>query len=187
MALLKDCELWYPKLDPEKPSTRFSKKNPTWEIQLRTESKEQKKEWEDLELKVKAVIPDEGVPYYRVNIKKRKFKADGSESSFVDVMDGNLQPVEPTSIGNGSIGNVRIFQYEYTDNDSGTKGMAAVLMGIQLTKHLVYVPQPHDDDFETTDTETVRETPAEGDEDDSEATPVLTPAVNKDANPDDEF
>ena len=43
-VLLKDVELWYTKLDPRYPNARFNKQNPTWECQIRTTDKDQKKE-----------------------------------------------------------------------------------------------------------------------------------------------
>ena len=122
-----------------------------------------KKEWEALNLPVKAVVPDEGVPYYRVNLRKKSIKEDGDSSSPVSVVDGKLNPIDPDSIGNGSIGNIRVFQYEYSN--AGKKGTASVLMGMQLTKHIVYTPQARDDDFEETDTETVSSEQSEYSED----------------------
>lgn len=153
MPIIKGAELYFSKLNPKRPNSKFNKKNPTWEVQIRTEDKAKKKEWEDLGLAVKAVIPDDGLPYYRVNLRKKSIKEDGENSSPVSVVDGKLNPVDPDSIGNGSIGNIRIFQYEYTNE--GKKGIASVLMAVQLIKHLVYTAPARDDDFEETETETV--------------------------------
>lgn len=160
MAILQDVEIHFAKVDPKRPNAKYNKKNPTWECQIRTESREKRKEWLALGLPVKDVIPDEeGMkPYYRVNLRKKSIKEkDGEPASPVDVIDGKKNPVDPNSIGNGSRGNIRIFQYEYTKDkeNGGGKGTASVLMGIQLTKHVVYVPKPRDDDFGETETETV--------------------------------
>jgi hypothetical protein len=159
MTILKDCQLWFVKANPKFPNNKFNKKNPTWECQIRTESKEQKKIWEDLKLGVKAIVPDEGVPFYRVNLRKKSTKEDGTPSSPVvtvsgKMIEGKLEEIDPDSIGNGSIGNVRIFQYEY-EKEIGGKGVASVLMGIQVTKHIVYKPKGRSDDFEEADTEVV--------------------------------
>lgn len=161
MTILKDCQLWFVKANPKFPNNKFNKKNPTWECQIRTESKEQKKLWEDLKLGVKAVVPDEGAPFYRVNLRKKSIKEDGTPASTVitvsgKMVDGKLEEVNPDSIGNGSIGNVRIFQYEY-EKEVGGKGVATVLMGIQVTKHIVYKPKKRSDDFGEADTETIGE------------------------------
>ena len=121
-----------------------------------------------MNLPVKAVIPEDGSPpFFRVNLRKKSIKEkDGTAGTAPEVKDGNLQPIDPDSIGNGSVANVRIYQYEYPKPD-GTKGIASVLMGLQLTKHIVYTPKPRDDDFEQTTTERITPTTddagAEGD------------------------
>lgn len=151
MPIIKNAEVYFCKVNPTRPNAKFNKKNPTWEVQIRTTSKEQKKDWEKLNLAVKAVVPDEGEPFFRVNLRKKSIKEDGEPSSPVTVVDGKLDPINPDSIGNGSVANVRIFQYEYSNE--GKKGIASVLMALQLTKHIVYAPPARDDDFETTDTQ----------------------------------
>lgn len=145
--IIKNAELYFAKLDPARPSAKFNKKNPTWELQIRTTDKEVKADWMALGLNVKPVVPDVGEPYFRVNLRKKSIKEDGEKASPVDVVNSSLEPVDPRSIGNGSIGNVRVFQYEY-QKETGGKGMASVLMGVQLRKHLVYIPKARDDDFE---------------------------------------
>jgi hypothetical protein len=152
--IFENCELWYAKLDPERPNSRFNKENPLWELQIRTKSKEQKKEWIKNNLIVKDIVPDEGEPYFRVNLRKKSITKKGKEASPVDVIDGKLKPVDPNSIGNGSIGNVRVYQYEYPKAD-GSRGIVSVLMGIQLTKHIKYIPKPRDSGFDETETEVV--------------------------------
>jgi hypothetical protein len=154
MPIIKDCELWFCKLDPKRPNNKFNKLNPTWECQIRTTDKAVKKIWEELELPVKAVVPDEGAPYFRVNLRKKSIKEDKENASPIKVVNGKLEELDPNSIGNGSVGNVRVFQYEYPRKDGG-KGIASVLMGIQVTKHLVYKPKPRGDDFDETETETI--------------------------------
>jgi hypothetical protein len=159
MAILRNCELHFCKLDPERPSTQLNKKNPSWEIQMRTKNKTQKEEWVNQGIKVTAVREDEEGPilYWRANLRRKKFKADGTEADAPEVKDGQLKAVDPNTIGNGSIGNVRIFQYDYKDKETNVEGKATVLMGVQLTKHIIYKPKPRndDDDFEVTETEVV--------------------------------
>ncbi len=145
--IIKNCELYFAKLDPTRPNAKFNKKNPTWELQIRTSDQETRKQWTQMGLNVKPVVPDEGEPFFRVNLRKKSTKEDGEKASPVDVVDAQLNPVDAKSIGNGSVGNVKVFQYEYT-REGGGKGIASVLMGVQLLKHIVYVPKPRDDDFE---------------------------------------
>lgn len=154
MPIIKDCELWFAKLDPKRPNAKFNRENPTWEVQIRTTDKAIKKTWEEAQLPIKAVVPDEGVPFWRVNLRKKTIKENKELASPVKVVNGKLEEIDPNSIGNGSIGNVRIFQYEFPQK-SGGKGIASVLMGIQVTKHVVYTPKPRNDDFEETDSTTV--------------------------------
>lgn len=154
MAIVKDCEIWFLKADPKRPNAKFNAQNPTWECQIRTTSKEVKKTWEAMNLQVKAVVPDDGAPFYRVNLRKKSIKTDKEPASPVNVVNGKLEPLDPNTVGNGSIGNIRVFQYEYTKKD-GSRGVVSVLMGVQITKHIVYAPKPRGDDFDATEMEIV--------------------------------
>jgi hypothetical protein len=151
--ILRNCEIWFAKLDPKRPNNKFNKTNPTWELQIRTTSKDVKKDWEAAGMQVKPVDPDDGPMYYRVNLRKKSIKVDKSASSPVDVVDSKLRPIDPNTIGNGSIGNIRVYQYQYTKKD-GTPGIVSVLMGVQITKHIVYTPKPRDDVFGEMETDT---------------------------------
>ena len=154
MAIIKNVELYYAKLDPKRPNANFNKQAPTWEIQIRTKDKAVAKIWKELNLNVKLMEGegDSGV-YYRVNLKKKSIKEDGTASGPVTLVDGKLQPLDPNSIGNGSIGHVRVFQHDYVFN--GSPGIASVLMAIQVIKHVIYVPKPREDDFSEEDMETI--------------------------------
>jgi len=180
MAILNDCEIYFAKLDPAKPSPKMNPKNPTWEIQIRTKSKAQATEWKEHGLRVTPVREDDDGPvlYYRANLRKKSIKADGEDGKAPDVIDGDMNKVDPNSIGNASVGNVRIFQYDYTDRESGQKGKASVLMGVQLTKHILYVPKPRNDDDDFSKTTTVRiQPPAEDGAEAQEGAPA--PAEGK--------
>lgn len=160
MALIKNAELHFVKCDPKRPNAKFNKKNPTWEVQIRTTDKNQRKEWEAMGLPVKAVVPDEGAPYWKVNLRKKSFKESGEAAKPVNVVNGQLDDIDPNTIGNGSIGHVRIYQYEY--NNEGTQGIASILMAIQVVRHILYVAQPREDDFEMTETEVIAPAVTEG-------------------------
>lgn len=151
MPIIRDAEIWFARLDPNRPNKAFNTENPTWELQIRTPDRDVRKEWEEMGLPVKAVVPDDGQPYFRVNLRKRSIKANKEHADPVEVVDGKLQPVDPKTIGHGSIGNVRVYQYERADG----KGVTNVLMAVQLTKHVVYTPKPRDSGFEETDTEVI--------------------------------
>jgi len=148
MAVLKNVELWFCKLNPKYPNDHFDKENPTWEVQIRTRDKKQAKEWKDLKLGVKPAEDDDGV-FYKVNLKKRSKKKDGEPQNPVKVVSGSLEDLDPAIIGNGSIGNVRIFQYDY--NVGGREGVASMLMAVQVTTLNEYRPKPREDDFDMVD------------------------------------
>ncbi|WP_396189901.1 hypothetical protein [Flavobacterium sp.] len=214
MAILKNVEMWFAKLDPKHPNARMNKQNPTWELQLRTSNAEQKKEWEALGFKPKLIVgkegaEDEGEPVltpegkkqWRINLKKKSLNKDNEPAAAVKVVNGHLEELDPNTLGNGSIGNVRIYQYEY-DKADGTKALAAVLTGVQVTRHVMYIPKPREDDFEMSETETIMPAAAipestDDDDDDDEATPApkATPAApaptpkveTADSHPEDAF
>jgi hypothetical protein len=187
MAFLNNVPIYFVKCDPKRPNAYYNKENPTWEVQIRTESRAQAKEWEALNIPVKAVIPDEegAKPYWKAVLRKKSIKKDtGEKTNPPEVMDGNLNPVDPNTIGNGSIANIRIFQYDYPKGDSGTMGVATVLMAIQLVRHQLYTAPPRET-FSQTQTEIIAEQPKAMPEDGGDAAPetpkvpsVPTPAVD---------
>lgn len=156
MAILKDVTIFYVKCDPARPNPKYNKQNPTWEVQLRTTQKAVKAEWEKLGLQPKPVMPDDGDPYWRLNLRKKSIKLDKTAAGPVVVVDGKMNPMDPNTIGNGSTANVRIFQYEFTRGD-GSTGIAAVLMGIQVTKYIKYESSRKDDFEDVGDTEVMGE------------------------------
>ena len=175
MALFKNCEVFYVKCDPTRPNPQLSKENPTWEVQLRTTNPEQRDEWLAGGLRPKLIVgkpgtEDEGVAIlhngkkqWRVNLKKKSKKRDGTDSSPVEVVNGALQAIDPNTIGNGSICHVQVWQYDYK-NAAGEKVVASVLTGLQVKRHLVYNRPVRDDAFGAEDTETI----APDDEDDDD-------------------
>jgi hypothetical protein len=147
MPILKECEIFYLKADPAFPNKKYDKLNPTWEVELRTTDPAKKKEWESYGVTVKSVIPEDGdKPYYRAKVRKKFFKKDGSKSGVVEVVNGKMAPLDPNTVGNGSVANIRIFQYEYPKPD-GSQGQACVLMGVQVVRLIKYERRPRDDEF----------------------------------------
>lgn len=161
MAIIKSAELWYPRLDPKRPNSKYNKEQPTWEVQIRTRDKKVKAEWVSLNLNPKTNEDNDGKVFYSVTLRKKSKKKDGTPNEPVRVVNGSLEPIDPRSIGNGSVGNLKIFQYEYGED----KKIASMLMAIQITKLNEYIPAPAEDDFEMTETEVVSIAESEGDED----------------------
>jgi hypothetical protein len=153
MAILKNVELFFAKLDENKPNARFDANNPTWEVQIRTRDKKQAKEWKDLNVNVKTDDDDNGV-FYKATLKKKTKKANGEPQNPVNLVGGGLAPIDPNTLGNGSIGNVRIYQYNY--EVGGRKGIASMLMAVQVTTLKEYTPKPREDDFEMTEMEVIK-------------------------------
>jgi hypothetical protein len=150
MAILKNVELFYAKLDPKRPNATFDKENPTWEVQIRTRDKAQAKQWKELNINVKPDEDDKGM-FYKATLKKKSKKRDGEPMAPVNIVAGDLSPIDPNTLGNGSKGHVRIYQYEY--NVAGRKGIASMLMGVQVTVLNEYQSKPREDDFEITEFE----------------------------------
>jgi hypothetical protein len=194
MAMINNAEIWYIKCDPKKPNATFSKKNPTWEVQLRTKDRPTKKKWEDLKLNVKLIEEEDDAgnvinSYWRANLKKPSIDSKGEPAKPVKVMNGGLEDIDPATIANGSLANVRVFQYDYNlpakDGEPAKSGVASMLMAIQVTRHIIYVPQKREDDFDMQDTETIaaEQAPSDeiGEDDTAPRKPASAPAPSTNA------
>ena len=195
MAILNNCEIYYIKCNPAKPSAKVTPERPRWEVQVRTTDKAIKKHWESIGIKVKVVDPDDGAVYYKATFSKnafKKVKKDGIDvleaATPVEVVDGELNPLDPDTIGNGSIGNVRVLPREYSFIDKDGKKMEGIqftLMGVQVTRHLVYTPRATEG-FGKTSTERIEDANAEEHDDDDggfTATELKDDPVAKAAGP----
>lgn len=206
MAMIKGVEVYFLKVDPKKPNARFNKDNPTWECQIRTTSIKQRDEWKALGLPVKLlaklpptpegeepdedalpvpVLTEKGEKIYRCNLSKRSLNKKKEPNEPVKVINGHLEDIDPATVGNGSVANIRIFQYEGKDSKTGLPKTQSMLMALQLTKHIVYVPGDRDDEFDTEETETIMPAENEISKEDSPSAAAKTKPV--DAKPDDAF
>ena len=103
-----------------------------YELQIATSDKAKAEEMKANHLNVK-----EKDGKFVVSLKRKAKKKDGSDNGKVRVVDSKLAPVENTrEIGNGSIGNVIVFQYPYSA--MGRTGVANSLTAVQITKLEVY-------------------------------------------------
>jgi len=115
---------------------------------------------------VSAIMQDEGISMdaaIRKAIKSKEIDPPKAPT----VLDGNLEDVDPGSIGNGSVANVRVFQYDYsfkTDNGGMTEGVASVLMAIQVTTLMEYIRPERESAFTKTTTKVVSVAEQQGDE-----------------------
>jgi hypothetical protein len=205
MAIITNAEIWFARLDPKRPNATYDKLNPSWELQIRTNKAEQKKEWEQLGLKPKLMLhkdgtehegepllDEEGKKQWRVNLRKKVTKSNGEPADPIEVVDGKRKPLDPSSIGNKSIGNIRIFQYTYPDKVTKEEKTASMPTAVQVTKHIFYEFTPREDDFDECETETIMpEVKTISDENHEEGlapSPKLSPGKPKaPIKPEDEF
>jgi hypothetical protein len=161
MAFINNVEIHHVKCNPKYPNDFFNKENPTWEVQVRLYDRARVREFEEMNIPLKAIIPDpekdgpDAKPYWKTILRKSSRKKDGTEAKHVEVLDGNLNPVDPDTIGNGSMANLRIFQYTYPVGE--TTKTATMLMGLQLTTHKLYTPKR--ENFAQVETKIIAETP----------------------------
>ena len=121
---INNVELNWARLD--QPVNPFG--TPQWELQIATQDQAVA---EDLRANHFNVKERDGK--FTVSLKRKAMKADGSAMDPVRVVDANLTAVENRrSIGNGSVGNVIVWQYPY--EAMGRKGIACSLTAVQITK-----------------------------------------------------
>lgn len=126
--LIKDVELNWARLDTpvENP---FGGPN-AWEVQIATSDKKQAKELTEAGLNMK-----EKDGQYVANLRRKSIRADGQAMEPVRVVDAQKQVMdgmERRKIGNGSRGNVIIWQAPYAA--MGRSGISNSLTAVQVTK-----------------------------------------------------
>lgn len=134
--LFKDVELNYFKNKPV-----MYKGNTQWEVSMKTDDVTQAQEWEREHLSVRhnggsTSLPTEWV----VSLNRKTHKRDGTEQEPVRVVDENLQAYtaqERNSIGNGSRGNVIVWQGHY-NNEHGS-GVSTSLTAVQIPRDKLQV------------------------------------------------
>ena len=115
----------------------FNKEEYQYELQIATTDAEVAKEWAANHLNVKT---DKKTGKFVVSLRRKAKKANGEDNGPVRVVDGNLAPFDKVnSIGNGSIGNVIVFQYEWSN--MGRTGISSSLTAVQITQYEEYTPE----------------------------------------------
>ena len=133
-VIVRDAELHWAKLvRPVEPFGTLQ-----WELQLRTRDKDVAEGWKkDFYLTVKPEEDDDGM-YYKANVKRKALKKDGDKNTAPEVLDGNKKSIDGNIVGNGSVGNVMLFQYPY--EVGGRKGVSSILSKVQVTSLKEYTP-----------------------------------------------
>ena len=137
-VILKNVSLYWAKLNPEKPVAPFGTEQ--WELTVQADKKREK------ELaafgKTKEGFNKGTVA---INLKKKALKKDGTPAAAVRVVDAAKQPVDPKTIGNGSVGNVMLMLKDYeikAPNGKVTKsGTTVTLTAVQVTNLVKYEPK----------------------------------------------
>ena len=149
--LISNVELNWAKLD--QPVSPFGAAQ--WELQIATTDKAVAEDLKANHLKAKEVDGK-----FVVNLKRKAVKADGNPMDPVRVVDATKAPVtDRRSIGNGSIGNVIVWQspFEY----AGRAGISSSLTAVQITKLEEYTPKTDNVDFDIVGSEAPAESPAD--------------------------
>jgi len=74
---------------------------------------------------------------FAINITRKAMNAKKQKTP-VRIVDGDKNPIKDL-IGNGSTGNIIVYQYDW--EVSGRTGRKSVLIAVQVTKLLKYVPE----------------------------------------------
>ena len=105
---------------------------PQWELQVATTDAAQAQMLRDNHLNVK-----EKDGKFTVSLKRKAIRANGEAMDPVRVVDANKLPMENRrSIGNGSTGNVIVWQAPY--EAVGRKGISSSLTAVQVTNLVEY-------------------------------------------------
>jgi hypothetical protein len=150
MAIINNVEIHWVKCDPSKPE-RYEGKGPAkFSIQLRVKDKKTKENLEkEYGFRFSPMEVDDKV-IYKTSISRYAYASgpDGKEdvtkpNKPVNVILADGTPLDPNTVGNGSIGNVSF----YTKDDKSSR----TLKGIQVTKLIKFEPRGDEDEFELTD------------------------------------
>jgi len=135
-VIIRDVELYWANLNPESPKAPFGTMQ--WDVQIRTRDKAAAKEMQEKYYITMKKEEDEQGDYWKANLKRKAIKNDGGKNTPPDVVDGNKQAINGNTIGNGSKGNVMLFQYPY--DVAGRKGVASMLSKVQVVDLKLYQP-----------------------------------------------
>ena len=128
--LIENVELNWARL--ANPVSPFG--TPQWELQIATTDPVLAGQMGENNLNVK-----EKDGKYTVSLKRKAVKADGTEMVPVRLVDAQKNPIENRgSIGNGSKGNVIVWQAEY--EAMGKSGVSNSLTAVQVTELVEYAP-----------------------------------------------
>jgi hypothetical protein len=132
-VIVKDVELHWAKLDA--PVDPFKTGEKVWEVQIRTDDENVAKSWAK-DYFINAKKDDEG--HWKANIKRKELNRKGESNQPPVVLGRDNQPMPSSNIGNGSIGDLKLFQYPY--DVAGRKGVSSMLSAVRVTNLKEYTP-----------------------------------------------
>jgi len=142
-VIVKDVELHWAKLDS--PVDPFKTGEKVWEVQIRTSDEETAKSWaKDF--------------FWKANIKRKELNRKGETNTAPVVLNRKNEPMSASNIGNGSIGDLKLFQYPY--NVAGRKGVSSMLSAVRIKDLKEYTPSS-EVDFEVIEGEEKAEAQAD--------------------------
>lgn len=116
-TIIRNVELHYPRL--VRPHSPFGAE--VWDVQVRTSDEDTVEQLKAAGVNMKAHTDG----YWHANVKRKTEGSKGPNKPPV-LVDGNKQPWDlDVNIGNGSIGNLKLFSYDY--NTAGRSGRSAIL------------------------------------------------------------
>ena len=151
MAIINNVEIHWVKCDPARPE-RYQNKGPAkFSVQIRVKDKKTKESLEkDYGFKFSPMEDKDGKLVYKTSLSRYAFQSDkdGNEdvtklNKPVNVILADGTPVDPNTVGNGSIANISFFTKE--DKSGRT------LKGIQVMKLFKFEARGDEDEFELTD------------------------------------
>lgn len=129
MAVIKNVSISWVKCDQDHPDMGYDGESPSWKLNIDSPSDELVTYWKEHNLGGLKTEKDTKKPYIVIQRKATPF-ANGDAKEAPSVVDGHLKPLDPNTIGNGSIANVQFSLYDWKFKNR--KGVAADLMGIQV-------------------------------------------------------
>tara|TARA_R110000822_G_scaffold286306_2_gene407651 strand:- start:110 stop:709 length:600 start_codon:yes stop_codon:yes gene_type:complete len=110
---------------------------PIYELQIATKDPAEADKWSKACLGTVKIDKDQN---FTISLKRKAQRADGSDNGAPGVVDRMAKPMDPGSVGNGSTGNVQIYQLHYSN--AGRTGISNSLTAVQVTNLEVYNSTP---------------------------------------------
>ena len=171
-GIIEQVEIHWPTLHPDKPG-QYKDGPHKWGVQFRVYDRDKKNQLKrDFKFDFTEVDDDPNNIYWRASVSKYAYRRnkETNKEDFslknkpVSVIKGNGEVIDDVeTIGNGSIANLSITARE---NEYGT--VSKTLLGVQVTRHIIYTPADKGVEFTLTDDYEAIENVTDGEVEDSE-------------------